>query len=241
MLPSDPHDPIRYEHDLATYKPRADVVILGTPAPPQPGPVGGGWDERVLIGGTTMTATFNNARTLTHFNGVAVAVDNVPWANTMPITVGWQNRVVDGGDSDTREDYAGMDLEAFDAETMELPQNFNNLFFNGVLYSSTQPTFAHISASVITIETRGEYDDGAGGTETITNTTLLRLPAAPQMTVTFRTGDAPAAPMSSANVSMNLDTVVYDKATAQFYAVWRGVWTDFETVGIERMVSVALS
>ncbi len=234
ILPPDPDDPIRYEHDLAVDKPRADVVILGAPAPPQPGPDGNLWSEIVAIGGTTMTASFNGG-VLTHLNGVVPA--DVPWATTTPITIGWQSRL-DG----LRNTYAGVDLANFDAATMKLPQSFDNRFFNGGFYAADgQPVFGHITASVINVRTRANYTNGGGTTETVTQTTPLRLPAAPQMTVAFRTTSAPDAPTTSANVPMRLDTVIYDKAANRFSATWRGVWTDLETIGMERLTGITLS
>lgn len=61
------------------------------------------------------------------------------------------------------------------------------------------------------------------------------------MTVTYRTSAAPDAPTTAASAAMSLDTLVYDKAAAQFYAVWRNVWADLESVGFERLVRVALA
>ncbi|NJN18634.1 MAG: hypothetical protein HC822_21450 [Oscillochloris sp.] len=240
ILPLDPLDPIRYEHDLAIFKPRADLVILGRPDPPQPDPADDGWIERVLIGGTSLTAVFDTHGRLTEFNDGAVAAGRIPWSNTTPITIGWQDRAADDNPAlnKFRKGYAG-NVKQFNPDTMQLPQGFYNLFFNGALYSGPQPPFGHIGANVITVATSGLYDDGAGGTETITNQTSLHLPDAPQMTVTFRSSAAPDAPTSSAMVAMNLDTIVYDKATALFYAVWRGVWTGFSAVGFERLVRVA--
>ena len=233
-LPPDPDDPIRYEHDLAVDKPRADVVILGAPAPPQPGPDGDQWTELVTIGGTTMTASFTGGA-LTHLNGVVPA--DVPWATTTPITIGWQSRL-----HGQRNTYAGADLANYDAANMKLPQSFDNRFFNGGFYTTSgQPVFGHIAASAIQVRTRANYTSGGGSTETITHTTPLRLPTAPQMTVIFRTAAAPDAPTTSTNVPMRLDTVIYDKAANLFSAAWRGVWTGLETIGMDRLTGVTLT
>lgn len=62
-----------------------------------------------------------------------------------------------------RQNYAGAGLAAFSHSTMKLPQNFNNLFFNGGLYSGLQPVFAHITASLIAVKAAAAYDDGSGG------------------------------------------------------------------------------
>lgn len=239
VLPADGRDPVRFEHDLTIFKPRADVVILGAPVPPLPGPLGGDWEERVVIGATTLTARFEDGA-LTRLNSVALPA-TLPWSGATPITLGWQNRAAGGGTSATRQSYAGTNLASFDASTMELPQNFDNRFFNGALLAGADAPFAHIVAASVTVESRGEYDNGVGGTATATRTTTLHLPPAPQMTVTFRTGAAENAPETNSVVSMSLDTLVYDKGSAQFYAVWRGVWANLETVGLERVSSVAFA
>jgi hypothetical protein len=236
VLPPDPNDPVRYEHDLAIDKPRADVVVLGAPAPPVPGPLGNSWREQVVIGGATMTAVFSGGL-MTSFDGAAVAPGAIPWATTTPITVGWQSRA-----AGTRNAYAGTDLDDFDGSTMKLPRNFDNRFFDGGFYTASgQPFFGHIAAALVTVRTEGDYPAGGGGVETIAVQALLRVPPAPHMSILYRSAAAPDAPLNSVDVPMRLDTLVYDKAAREFYAVWRGIWAALEAVGAERIASVTLS
>lgn len=208
----------RQEHDLAMYKPRADVVVLGAPAPPHPGPIGGTWTERVILGGVVMSGTFPNPEAI-------------------QVTFGWEKRV-----EGTRNGYAGQ-VDTFDPDSMELPLGFNNLFFNGGLYQGTaQPRFAHPSTGALaTVESRAQYDLGGGATETRTTTRRLHLPAAgPEATITFRKGPPTDAPTTSQPLDMNVDTIVYDKSSGRFYVVWRGVW-EYASVPAERYVSLVLS
>lgn len=240
-LAPDARDPIRYEHDLAAYKPHADVVILGRPAPPEPGPLGGVWEERVTIGGATMRAVFDASGALTHFQGASMA-SKVPWSSTTPVTFGWQNRAANGGDDGTREGYAGDDLNTFDPDTMALPEAFDNRFCNGGLYAGGRPVFEHLQADAIELCASAEYDDGAGGSETRSGPpTALQVPPAPQMRLTIRATDDPDALTSTLSVPLRLDTLVFDKASERYYAVWRGVWTGLEAVGLGRIVRVAFS
>jgi hypothetical protein len=219
LLGFDASDPIRYEHDLATFKPRTDIVVLGAPSPLEPGPSGGTWNEQVLLNGDSMPGIFPDGTR---------------------VTFGWQSRIENGANH--RKTYAG-DGQNFDPATMQLPLNFNNLFNNGGLFQNANgPVLTHPApGSTVTVNTSGLYDIGGGATETRTQSRELYLPnPGPQALITFRTGSAANSPMLSQPLTMNVDTIVYDKNTNQFYAVWRGVW-DFESIPADRYVSLAIS
>lgn len=210
----DLSDTVRYEHDLAIYKPRMDVVILGEPRPPKPNPIGGTWHESVVSGTEVMSGTFADGG--------------------KRVTFGWQPR-----ETDPRLGYAG-DAAHFEKETMKLPNNFNNLFFNGGDYQGgSQPVFSHaVPGSSIKVETSALYP---GGAVPVTATHWLYLLApGPRAAITFRTAPESAAPAVSQALPMAVDTVVYDKATGQYSVVWRGVW-EFASQPADRYVSLALS
>jgi hypothetical protein len=125
---------------------------------------------------------------------------------------------------------------------MKLPRNFDNRFFDGGFYTASgQPFFGHIAAALVTVRTEGDYPAGGGGVETIAVQALLRVPPAPHMSIVYRSTVAPDAPLNRVDVPMRLDTLVYDKAAREFYAVWRGIWAALEAVGAERIASVTLS
>ena len=216
--PQDAANPMRFENDLAAFKPRADVVVLGSPAPPQPGPIGGFWVERVSIGTDTMVAQFSAA-------GL--------------VTFGWQDRR-----EGARFGYAGDALH-FDPAAMRLPVGFRNLFFNGGSYRPVnglqQPAFAHPAPGArVDVETRGIYPDGSG-TTTRSVVRRLHLPSAtPRAALTYRTGPTRDAPITVRDLPMATDTIVFDKAAGHFSVVWRSVWP-LASVPLDRYVSLVLS
>jgi len=99
----DPATTLRYEHDLAAFKPEGDVIVLGfteMPSPPPPA----GVDVRVLV-------------------------DNDEWfrrtlnGDRQKAVFGWEPRV-----ASARKDEAGT-FDPLPSDT--LPADFNNLFYNG--------------------------------------------------------------------------------------------------------------
>jgi hypothetical protein len=203
--PSGPPPP-RYEHDLATFKPRADIVVLGPPAEPPPAerPPGGAllppWTETVSVPGDgAMQQPFG------------------PADAARPFTFGWQLRT-----SDERRPHAGsFGPPVFDPADV-LPVGFSNLFFNGGDYrGGSQPVFRHLApGAVVEVSTRATYLVGLG-TQTVTSTRRLRLPAtAPTATLTVRDDHGATVRVP---LAMAADTVVYDKTTGHFAVTWRGV------------------
>lgn len=243
IFPFDPDNPIRYEHDLAIYKPLTDIVVLGKPEPlssPPPGGVGpiGSWTERVRLGSDIMEDSFTNPV-------------------TKPFTFGWQNRVKgDRGERnpiDAATGYAGFfgpDGTAFDPSTMKLPERFNNLFFNGGLYRSAnsppRPVFDYPPAgATITLESEAVYQVGSNFTpQTVTRT--LQLPDSPQAILTYLSSSAPDAAMEQVTLPLAVDTIVFDKDSNQFYAIWRGTQLiqqgeEPAELPLERLISLEFS
>lgn len=220
VFPFDPDHPIRYEHDLAIYKPSTDIVVLGKPeplSPPPPGGVGpiGSWVERVRLGSAIMSDSFSNLL-------------------NRPFTFGWQSRVNSARGErnpiDAATGYAGFfgaDGTAFDPSTMKLPDRFNNLFFNGGLYRSAdsppRPVFAHPPVgTTITVESTATYQVGI---DIISQTAIrtLQLPNfEPQAILTYRSSSTPDASIEQVALPLAIDTIVFDKHSNQFYTIWRG-------------------
>jgi len=208
---------LRYEHDLAAFKPRTDVVVLGAPAPPDPNPIPGTHFERVAL-------------------GVAQMITTPPFPSSR-VTFGWQSRT-----EGPRLSLAG-DAENFDPATMLLPLQFENRFFNGGLYTTgSQPAFTHpASGATVRVETSARYSLSGGGSELRTEVHELHLPDPfPRAVITYRSGSSLTASLASQPLPMVADTIVYDKATGHFYVVWRGVW-DFASVPADRYVRLVLS
>jgi hypothetical protein len=206
LVPPEP--PHLREHDMAIFKPRADIVLLGRPAPPPPPPGfpnATTWTESVTVGATGMAFTFG------------------PGAQSIPelhpeATFGWQPR-----GSGARLGHAGQGLDTFDATQRTLPVAFSNRFFNGGWYGGgAAPVFAHLAAGArIRIQSSATFTSGANQA-TGGRGRWLRLPAAPPvMRVSYRSGPRQVV---TQQVAMRADTVVYRKDEPSFYVVWRGSW-----------------
>lgn len=209
--PPDAH--LVYEHDIAVFKPRADIVLLGAPAPPPPPPGFSNatrWTESVRVGATVMTRTFGQG------------APNIPELHPQT-TFGWQSR-----NSVARKNYAGQALESFNRAQRRLPQAFSNRFFNGGWYGGgAAPAFTHLAPGArIRIQSNATFGSGANQA-TGARGRWLRLPANPPfMRVTYRSGPRQVV---TQQVAMRADTVVYRKDEPNFYVVWRGSW-DLDSV-----------
>jgi hypothetical protein len=213
----------RREHDLALFKPRADLVLLGAPAPPPAPPafpILVGWTEEMTVGATVMRRTFTVAP---------------PLGELHPLTTfGWQPRT-----EGWRKGYAGQGLDdpSYDPTARKLPVAFSNLFLNGGWYGGgTAPLFGHLAPGArIRVQARGTFRSGATQA-TSARGRWLRIPAsAPVMRVTFRSG---ARSVATQQVPMRADTVVYRKDEPSFYVVWRGSWDIGSVTPRERYVRV---
>jgi hypothetical protein len=122
-------DSMKHEHDMATYKPKADIIVLGAPSPPQPVSSGTEWTETVRIQTQSMSENFSDA-------------------SDPRFTFGWQDRK-----TEPRLPYAG-DCDAFNPAVMELPSSFDNRFNNGGFYDDgTQPSFTYpMPGAVVRLE-----------------------------------------------------------------------------------------
>jgi hypothetical protein len=219
LLPTDelyePPDPphLLRENDLAIFKPRADLVLLGPPMapPPPPGfPNALTWTESVTVGATVMVRTFGQG------------APNVPELSSRA-TFGWQSR-----SSTARRNHAGQDLASFDPAQRKLPRAFSNRFFNGGWYGGGgAPAFAHLAPGArIRIQSSATFTSGANQA-TGGRGRWLRLPATPPvMRVSYRSGPRQVVTQP---VDMRADTVVYRRDEPSFYVVWRGSW-DLDSV-----------
>lgn len=221
FAPADgPH--LQREHDMAIFKPRADVVLLGMPAPPPPPPgfpPAAGWRESVTVGATVMTRTFG------------AGAPNVPEL-TARATFGWQSR-----GSTARKNHAGQDLEHFDPLQRRLPVAFSNRWFNGGWYGGgPAPAFAHLApAARIRVQSSATFTSG-GNQATGGRGRWLRLPASPPiMRVSFRSGPRDVV---TQQVAMRADTVVYLKDAPSFYVVWRGSFDLASVTPVDRYLRV---
>jgi hypothetical protein len=209
---------LRLEHDVAPFKPRADIVVLGAPAPPAPPPeggtlVGGRWTERVAVGANAMEQDFTDS----------------PATRARPFTFGWEDRTTKdrrGPQSslNTPAGHAGFygSPPSFDPED-RLPVGFNDTFANGGRYddATMRPPFPHLPpGAVVEVTATADYETPGGAVVTRTTTRRLHLPAeAPVANLTLLDDcDVPRAQL----VTMRADTVVLDKVTTRFTVVWRG-------------------
>lgn len=217
-------EPFRAEHDLAAFKPRTDAVVLGPPAPPDPNPRDGRWRETVRRGAEAMTGGFLNGQLETLNGAIPNPAPNWPASQ---VTFGWQRRSVA-----PRKDLAGTFPESPPDPPLppgRLPGDFQDGFFNGGLYVGGTPVFTHPPTGASwTLETAAEYPlppPPIGAFETRTRTRTLHFPARPpRALLCYRDGPFPSSPIVEEELAMRLDTLVIDKTTGRFSAVWRGVW-----------------
>lgn len=225
--PDDPHDPVvRAESDLAVFKPRADVVVRGAPAAPEPPEPGatltdGTWEETVSVSGQSMSHVF-------------------PPAPVAPfITFGWEPRMVA-----PRLDHSGRygpdPFVEFVQSGHRLPVEFSNLFFNGGDYrGGDRPVFTHPDpGSDVVVSTTADFDLPGGGTASASDSVILHLPASfPTATVRYR--DALGRHLED-ELAMVADTIVYDKADTTFTVTWRANF-DFLSVPADRYEEILVS
>ncbi len=229
----DFNEVLRYEHDVAPYKPHADVVVLGSPREPagRPSPatlVGGTWTEEVALGAASAAKTFSPG------------VDETTW----PFTFGWQTRLSGArGRQATKGVAAGHAGWYGDADpefdpAQLLPIGFHNRYQNGGEYAGVAPPFAHPApGDAVTVTSEGEYQPPAGPSVVVTETHSLHLPAtAPELRVTYL--DHCDDPVQE-TVALTADTIVYDRDLGRFSVTWRGVWP-FASRRPERYVAAAL-
>jgi hypothetical protein len=234
-------DVVRFEHDLALFKPRTDIVLLGAPTPPPlqnaVGTLTQPWTMEVSLGAGTMVGQFTDGR-LVSFNNAPIQPGT---PNEIGLGFGWQER-----GEDPRKPLAGLEqsLLDFDPDAAPLPTDFSNRYFNGGLYVGNAPVFAHPdpAGSTVTIKSTATYVIGGGEPDKTEAPPAqeLTLPGAPIAEITFRTADAPDAPTETQQLPMKLDTVVINQPDNWFSAVWRGNW-DFASVPEDRYVRLAIS
>jgi hypothetical protein len=191
---------IRYENDLAVFKPHGDVVVLGASEGPG-GSTTGTWHIVMAANGVSVDKEYN-----------ASALLEIPtrtvfgWAPT-----GQQPRLGQAGDED--------ELKAFDPNERPLPESFQNEFFNGydrALTGSVPLSYLPDGASLEFRTERRPTPPGA-----VDHLFTVILPESrPHVTSTvLDDGD-----QQDVLVPMVLDTVVIEPDLDRFTVIWRGTW-----------------
>lgn len=191
----DPITTLRYEHDLASFKPEGDVIVLGFTD---------------FVGDNVVKA--NAVPWLSH-----VIASNTPRKKAL---FGWEPRVgSDRGVGSDREDEAGT----FDPPPSDtLPDDFNNRFYNG--YRRTNVGEAITANSPFPYLPAGaqiEIERVAGSDYRFS---LRGDTAAATYYYYNGTGTDDESNWQSEPVTMNLDTLVIEPEANRCYVVWRGVW-----------------
>jgi hypothetical protein len=200
---------LRYENDIAPFKPEGDLIVLGFTDVPGPCRVkvnGVTWLERsVSLNGAREKAMCgweprvnpeHEERRQEKAGGYSSDVDNYPleWPFTNPV-----RDPLPGGPGDLRT------------------PRFENIFYNGYLRGASRFTvMPYLTASA---QIRLERDNGSNY--------VFSLPGyAISASYYMYSGSGPdtEATWQSRPVVMNLDTLVVEPENNRCYTVWRGVW-----------------
>ncbi len=212
LFNNNPEKVIRYESDMVPFKPDTDMIILGTPEPPD-GLPSGMW--YIVVETDT---------------GLHIEKD---FTGTNPFTIyGWAPR----GEV-PRLQQAGVDLEHFDPESMILPQGFENEFYNGWDRNITGDTpLPHLEDGVkLTIRSERRPAPPIIPPPPVSFQVFLpdTRPAA-----TLRIKDENGSE-EEINIPLALDTVIIEKELDTYIIVWRGYW-DFEAYPPESYISLTV-
>jgi hypothetical protein len=191
---------LRYEHDMAAFKPEGDLIILG-------------YSEvsglcRVFIDGELwLQETFTPTDVA---NGLA----------RRKALFGWQARA-----NEPRKSEAGTfptDAQAYPLAD-PLPEDFQNRFYNGYQRAAAQSTapFPYLPA---TARIQIERNVVAGTPADLYQFALRGDMATATYAYYSGTGLDDANHWQTRTVAMNLDTLVIEPDMNRCYVVWRGAW-----------------
>jgi hypothetical protein len=191
---------VRYENDLAVFKPHADVVVLGASEAPG-GSTTGTWHVVMEVNGGSVEKAF-----------VASGLVEIPTRTIF----GWASTA-----QDPRLEQAGEEeeLKAFDPSESPLPESFQNVFFNGfdrTLTGSIPLSYLPDGASLEFRTERRPTPPGA-----VDHLFTVALPEMrPHATLTVLDG----GDQQDVLVPLVLDTVVIEPDLHRFTVIWRGTW-----------------
>lgn len=189
--------PFRYESEIATHKPAADVLVV---------------DDLANFLTPLQIADVNNLD-----NHIAAAVfgtveldRGAGFGIATALHFGWRSRT-----TAPRVDLAGREgavgdpssLAGFDPEQFDLPDDYDNAFNNG---HNSAPLS---SSSPFQAGNRLRFTDTTGPAVALT----LTIPAAPSLSVS-KEGQPLSPPL---NLAPAVDTVVMDRSATQYTVVWR--------------------
>lgn len=192
----------RYEHDLAPFKPYADIIVLQpvTPASSQPE-----WTVFLeLDTGQSVKKNYDDTAWL----------DSGDPAPTVKNLFGWEGR----GDFDSpRKERAGKNLGSFNPDERVMPEEFQNEFFNGYGWDEDENKspvrLAHLADNtVLTISSD----------PTSFTSFQVRLPAARPTAIrqiNRRNGNTDERPLP-----LKLDTIIIEPQLDRYQVIWRGMW-----------------
>ncbi len=195
----DENSIFRYEHDLAPFKPFADIIVLGlftlppSPTPPPPPAPQFGWEILIEL----------------NLNKVVRKRFAV---NTDPLIVrslfGWAAR-----SEGTRKEQSG-NLELFKHKEQVLPTDFNNNFYNGMDrdVQGDIPVDYLVNSSNIIVHTNPPG---------LFNFEIL-LPSTRPVAV-LCTQNAQGRE-NTIPLNLNLDTLIIEPEINRYMVIWRGCW-----------------
>lgn len=194
----------RYEHDLVPFKPYADVIVLGDAEPPN-------GDRSKLWQFVLETGT-----------GIKMKKSYQPDDFPTKTIFGWAVR----GET-PRLEQAG-DTNNFDPKTMNLPKDFQNLFYNGFdrtteFLDDNDKPFQPIGLPYLNdgmkLTIRSERPNAD---PPIVKSFEVRLPASRPSAVLTKLDEAGQRVVKK--VSLALDTLIIEPKSDRYMVVWRGFW-----------------
>jgi len=199
----------RYEHDLVPFKPNADIVIIGVAKPPSEHPTA----KWYIVVENTTGLKFEKDHEV-------FGIDNFP----IKTALGWANRGL--GD---RKSQAGINLDLFNPEERQLPEEFNNSFYNGYDREKIEGVFPvpYLENGDI-FSIRSELRDPDTNEVIESNSNQVRLPANRPTTTLMMLDNTGRE--TEQTIPMNLDTLIIEPETDRYQIVWRGCWPFDDTI-----------
>lgn len=189
----------RYEHDLAAYKPQADVIVLGAAEPPDSNYADTWHVVMDTSSGLSIEKEFGSLSSTFHTKTV----------------FGWASR-----SEDPRLAQAGSNLQNFDPANL-LPDDFDNQFYNGYdrLLSGDVPLNYLADGTTLTFRSERRPVLSPGDERELFEAVIVG--SRPIATLTVLDGSGQEQDL---DVPIVLDTVVLEPDADTYVLVWRGVW-----------------
>lgn len=214
---SDAGTVFRFEHDLVPYKPFADLIVLDTLTIPE-GHDSGEWHIEIIINSLSVASRI-------------IEIDNPDQASRKTV-LGWAPR-----GKEPRLLQAGENLEEFKPDERFLPEQFDNLFFNGYdrKISGAVPFGYFADGAQVDIKIQF-FPEGNGDPISLPEYNVKLPPQRPVIKLQVINAQGQQATL---NKVPKLDTLIVEPSLDRYMVVWREVWKwDDEQIGSYHSLTV---